>query len=156
MGVVELHDRPGAHGDAAGGLAHRVKEPLRAVGAGRRLGRAAARFEPIVNSVVSPDGVIRPIAFVVPWSMNHTLPSGPAVSEVGSDTPVVNSVIGAAVAPAAGTTKRANASSSARAKRRNDCSRCTVPLPTVVRGCGERNPRVADALAWSWRHAGRE
>ena len=57
-------------------------------------------FSPTVNSVIWPEGVIRPIA---PMSTNHTLPSGPGVSELGLlglGSPVENSVIGAAPAAA--------------------------------------------------------
>src|SRR5690348_11080797 len=48
------------------------------------------------NSVIWPAGVIRPIALVVPVSVNHRLPSGPAVSPRGKAPgfkPPENSVI---------------------------------------------------------------
>ena len=56
-------------------------------------------FRPLVNSVICPLGVIRPIAcVVVPWSVNHRLPSAPGAIANGrlpAFRPLVNSVIGA-------------------------------------------------------------
>src|SRR5262249_25432515 len=40
-------------------------------------------FRPLLNSVIAPPGVIRPIAFVVPMSLNQRLPSGAGVIDLG-------------------------------------------------------------------------
>src|ERR1035437_9343596 len=54
-------------------------------------------LRPLLNSLIVPVGVIRPIArWVASWSANHTFPSGPAVRESGwlpGCRPMVNSLI---------------------------------------------------------------
>jgi len=85
-------------------------------------------FRPVLNSVIRPAGVIRPIA---PVSTNRTLPSGPTVSELGSlpaGSPVENSVIGAALAAADMAAVISSASISARTARISIRPQSTVPL----------------------------
>ncbi len=55
-----------------------------------------SEFSPEENSVIAPLGVIRPIAGVVPSSVNHRAPSGPPVMLRGllsGFSPAVNSVM---------------------------------------------------------------
>src|SRR5215213_3079919 len=54
---------------------------------------------PELNSSMTPAGVIRPIALVVPWSVNQMLPSGPAVIDLGS-LPAFRPVLNSWIAPA--------------------------------------------------------
>jgi hypothetical protein len=52
-------------------------------------------LSPALYSVITPEGVIFPMAFVVPRSANHTLPSGPSVIPFGllpGNSPTVYSV----------------------------------------------------------------
>ncbi len=62
----------------------------------------AVLVNPDLNSVIAPPGVIRPTAIELPPSVNHRLPSAPAVMPSGSVLdPSGNSVIAVAYAPGA-------------------------------------------------------
>src|SRR5437899_483192 len=53
-------------------------------------------LRPVLNSVIVPLGVMRPIALVGPSSANQRLPSGPAAKprgELTAGSPLLNSVI---------------------------------------------------------------
>jgi hypothetical protein len=53
---------------------------------------------PVENSVITPVGVIRPIAAWVPTSVNHRLPSGPAVMKFGN-APRLNPALNLVIVP---------------------------------------------------------